>query len=548
MSYLVLARKYRPQKFNEIIGQSHIVTTLKNALKSGKIWHAYIFAGMRGTGKTTTARVLAKAVNCLSPNEDFEPCNNCKNCVEISQGNCIDVIEIDAASNRGIDDIRALRETVKYVPVNCKYKVYIIDEAHQITKDAFNALLKTLEEPPEYIIFILATTEFNSLPLTIVSRCQIFHFRPVSSNEVFKLLKQVVTQEGKSQKITDDALKLISETSTGSVRDGLSLLDQVLSFTEIYEVVNSKIIREILGSTPNEVINKYVELLLEGNLGKIFQFINEVYFSGVELLQFAKDLLEFFHTLFYIKSGIKTDTVYNVELFKDKFSITQVMVAIQQFIHLVEEIKRVDYPKTLFELYTVRLTRQFKDIDEIIKNLQTNQEIVHPDNTIQTLSHTNHINQQELSQSIGGGVSFSQNDVIFDDLELLWEKLLAKIKVEKPLSYPLLAEAEVSICDNTITIFLANKYVQTFIESQKLDLEKIIEQLCGKKFKVCYQTKQQKKVVVGEDLPEVQQPQTPQKVFTIKSKKTTKVDPVVEKIRATFAGKIIDQKTNPESE
>ncbi|MCS7228087.1 MAG: DNA polymerase III subunit gamma/tau, partial [Endomicrobia bacterium] len=269
MSYLVLARKYRPQKFNEIIGQSHIVTTLKNALKSGKIWHAYIFAGMRGTGKTTTARVLAKAVNCLSPNEDFEPCNNCKNCVEISQGNCIDVIEIDAASNRGIDDIRALRETVKYVPVNCKYKVYIIDEAHQITKDAFNALLKTLEEPPEYIIFILATTEFNSLPLTIVSRCQIFHFRPVSSNEVFKLLKQVVTQEGKSQKITDDALKLISETSTGSVRDGLSLLDQVLSFTEIYEVVNSKIIREILGSTPNEVINKYVELLLEGNLGKI---------------------------------------------------------------------------------------------------------------------------------------------------------------------------------------------------------------------------------------------------------------------------------------
>lgn len=549
MSYLVLARKYRPQTFNEIVGQQHIVTTIKNALKAGKVWHAYIFAGMRGTGKTTTARVLAKAVNCLSPTVDYEPCNKCKNCLEITQGSCIDVVEIDAASNRGIDDIRSLRETVKFVPVNCKYKVYIIDEAHQITKDAFNALLKTLEEPPGYIMFILATTEFNSLPLTIISRCQVFHFRPVPANVLYELFKQVVKKENKDGQITDDALKLIAEAATGSVRDGLSLLDQVLTFTETYKVVDSNIIRQIFGSTPNEVINKFVNLILTGKPKEIINFITEVYFSGIDLIQFAKDLLEFFHMLFYAKSEVKIETVYNVEEFKDKFSFAQIMVAIQQLIRLCEEIKRVDYPKTLFELYSIRLTQQFKDINEIIKSLETETYLSPSTSLQQTNLSTSAV--QNTTNMLQQTVMLQQSQQVVqsvEDIETLWEKVLEKIKLEKPLSYPLLAESEVVISDNIITVFLPNKYVQAYIESQKLNLEKIVEEVTGKKYQVCYQEKQQKKLVLGEPLPDTTQEQLPKKVFTIKSKRDVKSDPVVEKICTIFSGKVVEQKVSSETQ
>jgi DNA polymerase-3 subunit gamma/tau len=399
MSYLVLARKYRPQKFSELIGQQHIVSVLKNALKAKKIWHALIFSGMRGTGKTSTARILAKALNCLDPTEDFEPCNKCTNCVDITQGSSVDIIEIDAASNRGIDDIRSLRESVKYVPVKCKYKVYIIDEAHQITDAAFNALLKTLEEPPSYVVFILATTEFNALPLTIVSRCQVFHFRPVPTTVVFNQLKNVVIQENKQNKITDDALQLISELSTGSVRDALSLLDQILSLTEIYDVVDSKTVRQILGYTPTEFVHKYVELLSKAEPKVLFDYINEIYYSGIDLIQFSKDLLEFFHGLLYKKVSDINSSVYNVELFKDKYSTEQVVAIIQQLIRLTEEIKRVEYPKTLFEIYTLRLTSQYKEIDELIKLLETSQtQQSVQQSTTQTIEQTVSFKQQSLTQ------------------------------------------------------------------------------------------------------------------------------------------------------
>jgi DNA polymerase-3 subunit gamma/tau len=553
MSYLVLARKYRPQKFSELIGQQHIVSVLKNALKANKIWHALIFSGMRGTGKTSTARILAKALNCLNPTEDFEPCNKCTNCVDITQGSSVDIIEIDAASNRGIDDIRSLRESVKYVPVKCKYKVYIIDEAHQITDAAFNALLKTLEEPPSYVVFILATTEFNALPLTIVSRCQVFHFKPVPTTVVFNQLKNVVIQENKQNKITDDALQLISELSTGSVRDALSLLDQILSLTEIYDIVDSKTVRQILGYTPTEFVHKYVELLSKAEPKVLFDYINEIYYSGIDLIQFSKDLLEFFHSLLYKKVSDINSPVYNVELFKDKYSTEQVVAIIQQLIRLTEEIKRVEYPKTLFEIYTLRLTSQYKEIDELIKLLETSQI---QQSTTQTIEQTVSFQQQSLTQQKQQAkvvqTQLPQQSKEILNPEEFWYKLLEIIRVEKPLSYPILAESEVSLNDDTLTVFLPNKYLLVSLQIQNINLEEIIKANFGKTIKVCYDVKQNKKLVFEEQKESIvqtqQTQQTQQKTVVIKPKKTTQVDPLVEKICSAFSGKIVQQPKKEETQ
>jgi DNA polymerase-3 subunit gamma/tau len=542
MSYLVLARKYRPQKFSELIGQQHIVSVLKNALKANKIWHALIFSGMRGTGKTSTARILAKALNCLNPTEDFEPCNKCTNCVDITQGSSVDIIEIDAASNRGIDDIRSLRESVKYVPVKCKYKVYIIDEAHQITDAAFNALLKTIEEPPSYVVFILATTEFNALPLTIVSRCQVFHFRPVPTTVVFNQLKNVVIQENKQNKITDDALQLISELSTGSVRDALSLLDQILSLTEIYDVVDSKTVRQILGYTPTEFVHKYVELLSKTEPKVLFDYINEIYYSGIDLIQFSKDLLEFFHSLLYKKVSDIHSPVYNVELFKDKYSTEQVVAIIQQLIRLTEEIKRVEYPKTLFEIYTLRLTSQYKEIDELIKLIEQQGQIQIQQNVLYKQTTDSNFSVEQKTQSLQQSSQLQERQVL--NPEDFWQQLLEIVRIEKPLSYPILAESEVSLSGNTLTIFLQNKYLLVSLQMQNLNLEELIKSNFGKNIKVSYEVKQTSKIVVEkteESLSTEHKEEVQQKNVVIKPKKNTQVDPVVEKICTAFSGKIVQQ-------
>lgn len=551
MSYLVLARKYRPQNFKELIGQEHITTTLKNALKSGKVWHAYIFSGTRGTGKTSTARIFAKTVNCLSPTADFEPCNSCKNCIEITQGNCVDVIEIDAASNRGIDEIRSLRESVKYVPVSCKYKVYIIDEAHQITEAAFNAFLKTLEEPPNYVIFILATTEFNALPQTIISRCQVFQFRPVLKNIIFDRLKFVIDSENKSNKITDDALQLIAETALGSVRDALSLLDQILALTEVYQKVDSKLIRELWGSTPTEYVEKYIKLISESNTKQILNFVDEIYNSGIDLIQFTKDVLEFFRKLLHFKIGNKPqDNVYNLEKFKNIFSTTHLISYIQQLLNLVEEIKRTEFPKLFLEIYSIKLTKQYIEISEIIKNLENNNEI--KEEIILSNNIEKSFQQEEKSLSDNNITqenkkNHPQEQTSFDKekLESLWEQTLEKIKIEKPLSYPILIESKVRLLNDTLQILLPNKYIKQMLEHHNLNLENILQQLSGKNFKVIYEIQSTQKVVLGEEQPPYNIPNEV-KPIEIKPKKT-KITPEIEKFCKAFSGKIVSSKEDEKS-
>jgi len=296
MSYLVLARKWRPQNFEDVSGQSHITRTLQNAIRAGRIAHAYLFTGVRGVGKTTAARILAKALNCAQGPTPI-PCNECVQCKEIIQGNCIDVIEIDGASNRGIDEVRQIIENVRYQPARCAFKIYIIDEVHQVTKDAFNALLKTLEEPPASVKFILATTEPHRLPETILSRCQRFDFRRISLKEIVQRLSDICVRE--DLKISQGALIAVAREADGSMRDAQSLLEQVLSCfgTEQQSELDETQLQEILGLAERRMLFDISESVIANDGKRCLELVAQAAEQGRDLTRLSKDLLEHFRNL-----------------------------------------------------------------------------------------------------------------------------------------------------------------------------------------------------------------------------------------------------------
>ncbi len=284
--YQALYRKWRPSTFDEMCGQSHIIDILKRQCQTDKVSHAYLFCGTRGTGKTSAAKILAKAVNCLS-SENGNPCGKCENCKSILAGNATDILEIDAASNNGVDNIRELRDEVLYPPAYLKKRVYIIDEVHMLSQGAFNALLKTLEEPPEYVIFILATTELHKIPPTILSRCQRFEFRNISSDEIKNRLLFVAKEEGIS--LSETAAKLIANLADGAMRDGLSLLESCVSANAGGEITEGSVI-DLLGITENETGISLFEALKENDVAKAIGIIDEVNASAVDLVTFLEDL------------------------------------------------------------------------------------------------------------------------------------------------------------------------------------------------------------------------------------------------------------------
>jgi len=289
MNNLVLYRKYRPQTFAEVIGQEHVVQTLTNSIKGNNVSHAYLFSGPRGSGKTTIARLFAKAINCTSPN-GAEPCNKCSSCLEIMQGNSMDLVEIDAASHTGVDDVRQLIEGIKFSPVKSKYKIFIIDECHQLSKSASNALLKTLEEPPAHAIFILATTESHKMLATILSRCQKFDFKRLQVVEIIKKLEFISKKE--NVKLDSSALSLIAINSRGSFRDAESLLDECLSFTSSDKgEIKTEDIKELLGIVEVGEISKFVDFLIAKNAKDAITFLNSIVDNGVDLQEFTKTLV-----------------------------------------------------------------------------------------------------------------------------------------------------------------------------------------------------------------------------------------------------------------
>ena len=292
MSYLVLARKSRPQNFDQVVGQKPVVKTLQNSLLRDRVAHAILFSGVRGVGKTTLARIMAKAINC-ERRTDANPCNACPSCVEFTSGSALDLVEIDGASNRGIQEIRELKEKIRFLPSSAKYKIIIIDEVHMLTTEAFNALLKTLEEPPEHVFFMFATTELHKIPITILSRCQRYELKRIAADELGEHFKKLAAGEG--VKIDQSALDLIVRESEGSVRDGLSLLDQVFSYGETEIGVDDVI--QVLGLVSRDIILGLTQALLEKNPGAAFQALEDTCNYGVDLKRFTTDLLSAFRTL-----------------------------------------------------------------------------------------------------------------------------------------------------------------------------------------------------------------------------------------------------------
>jgi len=290
MSYTVLARKYRPQKFSEVIGQEHVTRTLQNALQQGRTAHGYIFSGHRGIGKTTVARILAAALNCRSQGHPVaEPCGVCESCTEIRAGNAVDVIEIDAATNRGIDEIRELREAARYRPARDRFKIYILDEAHQITDAAFNALLKTLEEPPDHIVFMLATTQPEDIPQTIRSRCQHFSFRAVKFDDIVGQLRDLVTRE--QIEADDDALALLAEAGDGSMRDALSILDQAIASSN--ERLTADSVHNLVGAAPAHILEQVMQAVSESRSEEILRHVDHLISEGHSPTHFARQLVRF---------------------------------------------------------------------------------------------------------------------------------------------------------------------------------------------------------------------------------------------------------------
>lgn len=360
MSYIVFARKYRPQTFDEIIGQPHITTTLKNAILKDRVAHAYIFAGPRGVGKTTTARILAKALNCQA-GPSPEPCNSCASCNEITQGSSLDILEIDGASNRGIDEIRNLKENVKFAPSKANLKVYIIDEVHMLTPEAFNALLKILEEPPPHVKFIFATTQAHKVPPTILSRCQRFDFKRLSTKEILTNLKGIAEKEKLAA--NDEALVLIAKYSDGSMRDGQVILDQMISFAQGH--VDVKDIVKVLGIVDEDILFGLSTAIKEKDPVSAIKIIDALINEGKDVSQVVFGLIEHFRNICMIKMSegsnslidIGPDKIKRYEEESQKYTIEEILYIIYTFINTIDFIKRANLARVPLEVAMIKLTR-----------------------------------------------------------------------------------------------------------------------------------------------------------------------------------------------
>lgn len=351
---MALYRAYRPQKFSEVVGQRHIVRTLQNAIKLNKVAHAYLFCGPRGTGKTTMAKIMAKALNCQK-GMVMEPCCECDNCIGIAKGQIADVIEMDAASNNGIDEIRDIREKVKLMPAYGRYKVYIIDEVHMLSTQAFNALLKTLEEPPSYCVFILCTTDPQKIPMTILSRCQRFDFQGISPEDVKLNLKHVAEEE--NVKVTDDALDLISEACEGGMRDALSLLDQSISFSSD-DVVDLDDVTLVSGSVNKDAIITLIKCAYENNQEEILTTINKIISEGKEIEKITTDIISFLRDLLMYKSKFGQKAIYNNPEFQNLSKIPNEFIYswLQELNNVQNNIKFTNQKRAYLELGLLKMS------------------------------------------------------------------------------------------------------------------------------------------------------------------------------------------------
>lgn len=388
MSYTALYRKFRPDNFDKVKGQDHIVTTLKNQIHANRIGHAYLFCGTRGTGKTTVAKLFAKAVNCEHP-VDGSPCNECPTCKNIMSGTSMNVIEIDAASNNGVDNIRMINEEVQYSPTEGKYKVYIIDEVHMLSIGAFNALLKTLEEPPSYVIFILATTEVHKIPITIMSRCQRYDFKHITVETIEQNLRELSDIEGLNA--DDKALRYIAKAADGSMRDALSLLDQCSAFY-IGKSLTYENVLEVLGAVDTEVFSRLLRNIIAGDNVSAIHLLEEIIMNGRELSQFIVDFIWYMRNLLLMKNSDNIEDVIDasperIKALKEEGDMIEeevLMRYIRVFSELSNQIKYSSQKRVLIEIAIIKLTRPAmeNDLSAVINRISNLEKMIEDGNFV----------------------------------------------------------------------------------------------------------------------------------------------------------------------
>jgi len=387
--YQVLARKYRPQTFNEVLGQEAVVTTLKNAIRMCRLAHAYLFCGSRGTGKTTLARVFAKALNCQNPTPEGEPCNVCSSCKEIGSGNSLDILEIDGASHRGIDDIRQINDTVGYSSSSGKYKIFIIDEVHMLTKEAFNALLKTLEEPPAKVLFIFATTEPHKVLPTILSRCQRFNLSRIPLETIMAKLRRIAQEQ--NIEIDEEAIYMLAQRADGGLRDAESLFDQIIAFHE--GRITTQIVGDVLGVMPKEILFQMDQAGKEGRLDVAFDIVQQIFSQGKDIIQFVETMTEHFRTLLLIKmAGTSAPFLSLIEVDKPRYEASakiytqeQCLTILDLLIEAQNQIRFQSSGRIALEAILLRVmrTHQRLPIGFLVKRLAELEQAVQGTNSVQ---------------------------------------------------------------------------------------------------------------------------------------------------------------------
>ena len=532
MAYLVTARKWRPQLFKDVVGQEHITETLKNAIKNNRIAHAYLFTGPRGVGKTTTARIFSKALNCENP-ADAEPCNKCNMCLDIQNLQSMDIIEIDGASNRGIDEIRTLRESVKYAPTRGKYKIYIIDEVHMLTKESFNAFLKTLEEPPEHTIFIFATTDVHKVPLTIISRCQRFDFRRIQMDTIKGTLAKIA--EAEKIKIDDKTLTIIAKKADGALRDAESYFDQIVSFCG--DDIDAEIVAKMLNLIGEEVYFKISDSILNKAFKTVFEVTNIIYENGWDFIDFNNGLVEHFRNIMTVILTENTSLIETADIYKEqylnylgKFSKGDLLRAMNYLNKVQQELRFSQNQKLKIEIALTHLIglEKSQTMTDLISQLNSandeKKSLLNEPSDIsytaksETLSlTTDNIQKTKIKKSEPSGSKLKSKEVVititakerngeidFDRIISKWGYFIDEVSGEKGLTLgPAIKSLQVqSLSGNKLNVFSDYSEIQKTIELNNKYLEIKSEAIFGKR--LIFQISNQfnaKKQAVNHSIP-----------------------------------------------